>query len=161
MKNDNLIDKNLFTIRVVPTDGPLNVIYSAATAPDTEETSDVGLLRSKIPMTWVFHKSSCMLTGSDGEIFLGENERDSHLGIYFPPIRWIIAGKVIFLQNKWLFRMIFFAFCKRGVILNNMLRLIRSSEAAPWCNGSTSDSGSFCWGSNPYGAAIFFACKNP
>ena len=55
--------------------------------------------------------------------------------------------------------MIFFAFWKRGVILNNMLRLIRSPEAAPWCNGSTSDSGSFCWGSNPYGAAIFFALK--
>ena len=55
--------------------------------PDTEETSDVGLLRSKIPMTWVFHKFSCMLTGCDGEIFFGENERDSHLGIYFPPIR--------------------------------------------------------------------------
>ena len=87
MKNDNPIDKNLFTVRVVPTDRPLKVIYSAATAPDTEETSDVGLQRSKIPMTWVFHKFSCMLTGSDGEIFLGENKRYSHGGIYFPSIR--------------------------------------------------------------------------
>ena len=24
-----------------------------------------------------------------------------------------------------------------------------------WCNGSTSDSGSLCWGSNPYRSAIF------
>ena len=28
-------------------------------------------------------------------------------------------------------------------------------QTAPWCNGSTSDSGSFCRGSNPCGAAIF------
>ena len=27
--------------------------------------------------------------------------------------------------------------------------------AVPWCNGSTSDSGSFCRGSNPCGTAIF------
>ena len=32
-----------------------------------------------------------------------------------------------------------------------------------WCNGSTSDSGSLCWGSNPYRSAIFLSCfvSNP
>ena len=37
-----------------------------------------------------------------------------------------------------------FAFFSMSAILSNMLRLIRSLIAAPWCNGSTSDSGSFC-----------------
>ena len=32
-----------------------------------------------------------------------------------------------------------------------------------WCNGSTSDSGSLCWGSNPYRSAIFlsYSVSNP
>ena len=43
-----------------------------------------------------------------------------------------------------------FAFFSNTSILNDI-----DSNVAQWCNGSTTDSGSVCWGSNPYWAAIF------
>lgn len=44
-----------------------------------------------------------------------------------------------------------FAFFSNTSILKDI-----DSDVAQWCNGSTTDSGSVCWGSNPYWAAIFF-----
>ena len=35
--------------------------------------------------------------------------------------------------------------------------IVQTMDAVLWCNGSTSDSGSLCWGSNPYRTTIFFA----
>ena len=49
------------------------------------------------------------------------------------------------------------AFRQWPTILKSVADKKPQFDAAPWCNGSTSDSGSFSWGSNPCGAAIFFA----
>ncbi len=43
---------------------------------------------------------------------------------------------------------------------NNIMVLL-NKEIEEWCNGSTTDSDSVCWGSNPYSSAMetSFACQ--
>lgn len=52
-----------------------------------EGFSDEGIMRSRMPKTWIIHRADVMLTGLDGEIFIGENDDISHLAVFYPPIR--------------------------------------------------------------------------
>ena len=52
-----------------------------------EGVSDEGILRSRMPKTWIIHSADVMLTGRDGEIYIGENDDISHLAIFLPPLR--------------------------------------------------------------------------
>ncbi len=54
--------------------------------PSTGDLSDRGIMRSKIPNTWIIHRANTMLTGLDGELYIGEHDTISHLVTYFPPI---------------------------------------------------------------------------
>lgn len=54
----------------------------------TEEGfSDEGILRARMPKTWIIHRADVMLTGLDGEIYIGESDDISHLAVFLPPIR--------------------------------------------------------------------------
>ena len=54
--------------------------------PETGDVSDKGIMRAKIPNTWIIHRADAMLTGLDGELYIGEHDDISHLVTYFPPI---------------------------------------------------------------------------
>jgi len=47
---------------------------------------DLGMLRAKMPKTWIMHKAEVLISGDDGELLIGENDAISHLFIYYPPI---------------------------------------------------------------------------
>lgn len=64
------------------------LVHLFAWNPATGESRDCGLMRAKMPKTWVVHRAGCLLTGADGEIYVGEEDALSHLMIYFPPLRW-------------------------------------------------------------------------
>ena len=49
--------------------------------------TDEGILRARMPKTWIVHRADVMLAGSDGEIFIGENDDIAHLLVYLPPVR--------------------------------------------------------------------------
>ena len=53
--------------------------------PENGEFADCGLMRAKIPYTWIVHRADVMLTGLDGELLIGEHDDISHLLTYFPP----------------------------------------------------------------------------
>jgi len=53
---------------------------------DGEEFMDCGIMRAKIPKTWIIHRANALITGIDGEPFIGEYDDISHLMIYCPPI---------------------------------------------------------------------------
>ena len=65
-------------------DNDLSHLFSYNT--ETGEFSDKGIMRAKIPSTWIIHRANAMLTGLDGELFIGEHDDISHLVTYFPPI---------------------------------------------------------------------------
>lgn len=52
-----------------------------------EGFSDEGILRARMPETWIIHRADVMLVGLDGEIFIGENDDISHLAVFLPPVR--------------------------------------------------------------------------
>ena len=55
----------------------------------TEESgvSDEGILRARMPKTWIVHRADVMLTGSNGEIYIGENDDISHLIVFYPSVQ--------------------------------------------------------------------------
>lgn len=51
----------------------------------TGDMKDCGLLRAKMPKTWIVHKAEALAAGLDGELYVGETDAMSHLVIYAPP----------------------------------------------------------------------------
>lgn len=54
--------------------------------PADGDLRDLGILETSIPRPWVGQRFDAMTTGANGEIFLGEADRISHLFVYFPPM---------------------------------------------------------------------------
>ena len=54
--------------------------------PFIKNLEDCGMARAKMPKTWIMHKADTLITGSDGELFIGESDALSHLMIYYPPV---------------------------------------------------------------------------
>jgi outer membrane protein assembly factor BamB len=58
--------------------------------PLEEDLRDLGILQvGGIPKFWVGHKFASMVCGLNGEIYIGEDDRMSHLFIYYPRIKGI------------------------------------------------------------------------
>jgi hypothetical protein len=53
--------------------------------PETGEVKDLGLPMVHFPKNWVCYDISALAAGPNGEIYIGESERVSHLMIYYPP----------------------------------------------------------------------------
>jgi outer membrane protein assembly factor BamB len=53
--------------------------------PLKKDLNDYGMIRAKMPKTWIMHKADVLITGGDGELFIGESDAISHLFIYYPP----------------------------------------------------------------------------
>jgi len=54
--------------------------------PDRGALRDLGIPVSTLAARQYGYHFRCMLTGRDGEIYLGQHERVSHLWVYFPPV---------------------------------------------------------------------------
>jgi hypothetical protein len=54
--------------------------------PSLHELRDLGILKASILRPWVAHRIDALATGQDGEIYLGESDRISHLFTYHPPV---------------------------------------------------------------------------
>ena len=54
--------------------------------PETRELKDLGVPLATVETPWYGYEFEAAVTGKDGEIYLGEVDRISHLWIYFPPI---------------------------------------------------------------------------
>jgi len=54
--------------------------------PDRGALADLGIPVSTLAARQYGYHFRCMLAGRDGEIYLGQHERVSHLWIYFPPV---------------------------------------------------------------------------
>jgi len=54
--------------------------------PKNGELKDLGIPLATMEKRWYGYKFDCVLTGVDGEIYLGESDRISHLFIYHPNI---------------------------------------------------------------------------
>lgn len=55
--------------------------------PGTHELRDLGVPYANSERVWHGYEFEAACTGPNGEIYLGESDRISHLWIYFPPIR--------------------------------------------------------------------------
>ena len=55
--------------------------------PDVQELRDLGIPYAASERTWHGYEFGAACTGANGEIYLGESDRVSHLFIYFPPVR--------------------------------------------------------------------------
>lgn len=67
---------------------PDNVGRLFVYSPRCGEMRELGIPRvGGIPTFWAGYEFEAMVTGPNGEIFLGESDRISHLFIYYPPIR--------------------------------------------------------------------------
>lgn len=55
--------------------------------PDAASLEDLGIPLATLEIRWYGYHFDCMLTGEDGELYLGQSERVSHLFIYFPDVR--------------------------------------------------------------------------
>jgi outer membrane protein assembly factor BamB len=53
--------------------------------PETGEVKDLGLPMVHFPKNWICYDISALAAGPNGEIYIGESERVSHLMIYYPP----------------------------------------------------------------------------
>jgi len=53
--------------------------------PAIGEMKDLGILKTAFPYEWLATVFDCMCAGPNGEIYLGEADRRSHLFIYYPP----------------------------------------------------------------------------
>lgn len=49
--------------------------------------TDLGIIASAFPEYWIAHSFGALVTGLNGELFLGESDDISHLFIYYPPHR--------------------------------------------------------------------------
>jgi len=54
--------------------------------PIEHQLRDLGVLLATMETPWYGYEVDCAVTGRDGEVYLGETDRISHLFIYFPPI---------------------------------------------------------------------------
>ena len=54
--------------------------------PEQRSLRDLGILEATFIRPWVGQRFDAMTTGVNGEIFLGESDRISHLFVYFPPV---------------------------------------------------------------------------
>lgn len=52
----------------------------------SRELKDMGVLLARSERPWYGYEISCAVTGVDGRIYFGEEDRISHLFMYFPPI---------------------------------------------------------------------------
>lgn len=66
--------------------GPDELTHLFRFNPLTNEIMDMGMMRSRVPRIWAVHKASTIITGADGELFIGENDAISHLMTYYPSI---------------------------------------------------------------------------
>jgi outer membrane protein assembly factor BamB len=66
--------------------GPDELTHLFRFNPKTNESKDLGMMRSRVPRIWTVHKADVLITGADGELFIGESDAISHLLIYYPPI---------------------------------------------------------------------------
>jgi hypothetical protein len=84
------------TIRALTTGGE-GKIYGVAGRPDVfsrlfvydpkdRSLRDLGILEATVQRPWVGQRFDAITTGANGEIFLGEADRISHLFVYFPPV---------------------------------------------------------------------------
>jgi len=55
--------------------------------PETHQLRDLGIPYASSERSWHGYEFDAACTGLNGEIYLGESDRISHLFIYFPPIR--------------------------------------------------------------------------
>ena len=55
--------------------------------PDSGDLRDLGIPRATITQSWVAHEIDAICCGRNGSIIMGENDRISHLMIYYPPVR--------------------------------------------------------------------------
>jgi hypothetical protein len=55
------------------------------------ELKDLGALLAGVERRWYGYEFDAAVTGKNGEIYLGENDRISHLFIYYPPIENDVA----------------------------------------------------------------------
>lgn len=65
-----------------------NDVFSRLFVYDPKEHAlrDLGILEASVPRPWVGQRFDAMTTGVNGEIFLGEADRISHLFVYYPPV---------------------------------------------------------------------------
>jgi len=61
--------------------------------PDSGDLRDLGVPRATISKCWIAHEIDTMCTNRNGHIVMGENDRISHLFVYFPPIRRMRASR--------------------------------------------------------------------
>jgi hypothetical protein len=54
--------------------------------PGTRQLRDLGVLLATLDRPWYGYEIECSVTGRDGEIYFGENDRLSSLFIYYPPV---------------------------------------------------------------------------
>ncbi len=54
--------------------------------PETRELKDLGVPLATVETPWYGYEFESAVTGKDGEIYLGESDRISHLWIYYPPM---------------------------------------------------------------------------
>jgi sugar lactone lactonase YvrE len=56
--------------------------------PGSHSLRDLGMVEcGGVPKFWLGHQFGAMTVGPDGEIYIGESDRISHLFIYYPPIK--------------------------------------------------------------------------
>jgi hypothetical protein len=53
----------------------------------TRELNDLGVLLARSERPWYGYEISCAATGWDGRLYFGEEDRISHLFMYFPPVK--------------------------------------------------------------------------
>jgi len=54
--------------------------------PQTRELRDLGMPLASVETRWYGYEFEAAVSGKDGEIYLGESDRISHLFIYYPPV---------------------------------------------------------------------------
>ena len=54
--------------------------------PESGDLRDLGIPRSTITQSWVAHEIDAMCVDRNGHVIMGENDRMSHLMIYYPPV---------------------------------------------------------------------------
>ncbi len=65
---------------------PEDIAHMFCYDPDAGASADLGIPVSTLTARQYGYHFRCMLTGRDGEIYLGQHERVSHLWVYFPPV---------------------------------------------------------------------------
>jgi glucose/arabinose dehydrogenase len=54
--------------------------------PDKNQLEDCGMIRAKMPKTWIVHQADALITGADGELYIGESDAISRLIACYPPV---------------------------------------------------------------------------